>query len=181
MRIEVRNAQRRMRVSSRDVRNLLQRAHDEMRPGAAGHPTYRDRAELAVGIVSSRAMRRLNLAHTGRDDVTDVLAFDYGVESTPEEADPEEPPGGTGWSGEIVVCADRALERACEFGNTPGRELAVYLVHGLLHLLGMDDHDPADRERMRREESRLLDIAARGMDLEAAFGATSAGPKRSAP
>lgn len=127
----------------------------------------RGEAELTVGLVSSRAMRRLNLAHTGRNEATDVLAFDYGTEPATGETEAEPP--GSRWSGEIVVCPEEALDRAHEFGNPPGRELAIYLVHGVLHLFGMDDHDPRERERMRLEEERLVDLAAREIDLDTAF------------
>lgn len=140
-----------------------------MEPLAPGHPCGRGSAELTVALVSSRAMRRLNRAHTGRDEVTDVLAFDYGVETAPEEAD-SEPPGSC-WSGEIVVCPGLAVDRAREFGHAPGRELAIYLVHGLLHLFGMDDRNPRECGEMRRAEARLVDLAAREIDLESVFRA----------
>jgi probable rRNA maturation factor len=54
--------------------------------------------------------------------------------------------------GEIAISVDRAKEQAAEFGHTIDEEIRVLMLHGLLHLLGMD-HE-RDRGRMRREETR---------------------------
>ena len=47
--------------------------------------------------------------------------------------------------GELVVSAEMACDRPRELGVDPDEELALYVVHGLLHLCGFDDHDEADR------------------------------------
>ncbi len=102
-------------------------------------------AELSVALVDDAQMRELNERFTGRDEVTDVLAFPY------------EAAGGAAVSGEIIVNAELAVRRAARRSHGARDELLLYVVHGLLHLLGYDDQDPADARRMHR---RALDILA---------------------
>ncbi|MCX7417380.1 MAG: rRNA maturation RNase YbeY [Planctomycetia bacterium] len=58
--------------------------------------------------------------------------------------------------GDIVVSTETAARVSREFGWTPRQELAYYVIHGLLHLSGYDDHSPADRRKMRGRERSLL-------------------------
>jgi probable rRNA maturation factor len=77
---------------------------------------------------------------------TDVIAFELG-ESDGDEDDP--------W-GEVYVSVDRARDIAARRGVSPARELALYCVHGTLHLVGFDDIDAADRARMRDAEQSVM-------------------------
>jgi probable rRNA maturation factor len=111
----------------------------------AGYETHR----LSVAVVDDRAMHALNKQYHGVDDTTDVLAF-------PLESDiavPGEPP----LLGEVILSAETAQREAARRGYDYAREVALYAIHGTLHLLGYDDHDPADRRRMRRRERTLLE------------------------
>jgi len=65
-------------------------------------------------------------------------------------------------AGEICVCADLAQDYAAQHDGDFARELALYLLHGYLHLAGYDDRQPAARARMRRAEKlgmRIIDQA----------------------
>lgn len=105
--------------------------------------TLADRAgfkgELTVAVVTDAAMRELNRRFLAHDWATDVIAF-------PLEED----------EGEVVVSAERALAEAAERDVEPMAELLLYVVHGVLHLLGFDDHEPDDAERMHAESLDLL-------------------------
>ena len=61
-----------------------------------------------------------------------------------------------GPDGEIYISADRARSVALERGLPPERELVLYVVHGALHLCGMDDHEEADRLAMRVAERAVM-------------------------
>ncbi len=150
-----------MRVPETGVRRLLETAGRALRERFPDHPIWRPDAELSVAFVDAERMRELNRVHRGRDRVTDVLAFDYGMQ--PRDGAP------AAWSGEIVVCTDQAERRAPEFGNEPGTELALYLLHGLLHLLGMTDADDESRRRMREMETRLMKPVCEEMDPGTVF------------
>lgn len=80
-------------------------------------------------------MRRINKEYLGHDYVTDVITFDHG---------------------EIIICPAEAVRNAKAFKTTVRRELELYVVHGLLHLAGYDDHSEKDIARMRSMEQELL-------------------------
>lgn len=102
--------------------------------GRAGFP-----GRLSVAVVTDAAIREINRRFLDHDFETDVIAF-------PLDED----------DGEIVVSADRAIEEAGERGVDPMAELMLYVVHGILHLLGYDDHEPADAREMHDRSLILL-------------------------
>lgn len=101
------------------------------------------RAEVAGGrhfhclLTDDRELRRLNREFLGKDETTDVLSF------------PEPEPGT--FLGEMAVSVDRAAQHAREHGHSREDELRILMLHGLLHLMGMDHH--GDGGRMRRAEA----------------------------
>lgn len=105
-------------------------------------------AELSVALVGDGEMMELNSRYLGRAETTDVLAFPYGED-------------GDHIAGEIVVNAELAAREAAGRSHSAQDELMLYLVHGLLHLLGYDDHDPQATRRMRAREQAALKAAGR--------------------
>ena len=83
-------------------------------------------------------LQRLNRQFLDRDYPTDVLSFPS--------------PGPDGFLGEVAISMDRAAEQARERGHSLENEVEILLLHGVLHLLGMD-HEK-DRGRMARAERR---------------------------
>jgi len=112
-----------------------------------------DGCELSVALVGDRAIRRLNRTWRRKDQATDVLSFPAG----------EAPRGAPGPRplGDVIISLDTAARRAREESRPLEAEVARYLAHGLLHLLGHDHQRPKDARRMAAEEARLL--RARGM------------------
>jgi probable rRNA maturation factor len=90
-------------------------------------------------ITRDAELRRMNSAFLGKDEPTDVLSF-------PASEDP------TGWLGEIAISADRAQAQAREHGHTTESEIRLLMLHGVLHLVGMNH--VGDRGKMRRAEMR---------------------------
>lgn len=107
----------------------------------------RSRASISLALVDNAAIHALNRTHLGHDWPTDVISFPLSA--------PDDPV----LNGELVVSAEMACTSAREIGVDPRDELALYVVHGLLHLCGFDDHDDADRQRMRDREDELLSQA----------------------
>jgi probable rRNA maturation factor len=105
-------------------------------------------AVLSIVLVGDQEMVSLNKRFLGRSTVTDVLAFPYGHD-------------GSGLNGEIIVNADLAVRQAGGRPHTAVDELLLYVVHGLLHLLGYDDHEEAETRRMRQREQDVLKAAGR--------------------
>jgi probable rRNA maturation factor len=123
----------RLRVTVTDDRGRAVRA-----PGLAAWlirvAPARARGDVAIAIVSDARMRVLNRKYRRKDKATDVLSFD---------------------TGDIVIAAGVARRQARQAGHTYAVELKILALHGLLHLLGYDHHDPADGGRMARLERRL--------------------------
>lgn len=104
------------------------------------------RARISVALVDDGVMARLNRDFRGHKGPTDVLSFDLrDAENGPIVID-----------GEIVISVDMAAKRAREHGHTVTAELALYAVHGTLHLLGYDDRSKSDATRMHVMEDEIL-------------------------
>ena len=107
-------------------------------------------ADLGIHLVATPEMTRLNetfLRHTGS---TDVITFDYSDHAA------RNPKLASSLHGEIFVCLDMAVAQARRFHATWQSELARYVIHGVLHLLGFDDSQPDKRRKMKRAEHRWL-------------------------
>lgn len=111
--------------------------------------------EVAISIVSPRAIRTLNAQMRAIDAVTDVLSFPAiawegytpgDVQSLPEppEVNPET---GRILLGDIIICIRRAQDQAEAYGHSLQREMAFLTVHGILHLAGYD-HQTEEDERI---------------------------------
>ena len=106
--------------------------------------------ELGVTVVGDDRMASLHQQYKDVTGTTDVLTFDL-------REDVDEP-----IEGDIVVCLDEARRQAGDHGHGVREETLLYAVHGLLHLLGEDDHDEAAAARMHRREDELLERAGIG-------------------
>lgn len=104
-------------------------------------------ARISLAVVDDTEIARLNARYLGRHAPTDVLAFPYSV--TDDPAHDEE-------LGEVIVSAQAAQREAHRRHKTFEEELALYVIHGLLHLLGYDDTSPEKARAMRRREKELL-------------------------
>lgn len=87
----------------------------------------------------------MNKRYSGKDEATDVLAFDIAMPFDTENI-----------FADIVISAQTALRNAGFFKTEPSYESELYVIHGLLHILGYDDHTPAQKELMRRKEFRYV-------------------------
>jgi len=98
-----------------------------------------------VSVVGDRDIRRLHARYLGRRRATDVMAFN--LEGGPV----------TGLLlGEVVISADTALRQSRRVRVPVALEIDLLLVHGILHLVGWDDHTPAEARRMHEREREIL-------------------------
>lgn len=104
--------------------------------------------ELGIVLTGDAPVRELNRRWRGLNRATDVLSFGYDAEP------------GRFVSGDLVVSLDRVFEQARRFRVSRGRELARLVIHGALHLAGLDHQGAADRRRMREQEARVLERGA---------------------
>jgi probable rRNA maturation factor len=111
----------------------------------------RSAKSLSIVLTDNRHIRDLNREYLGHDTFTDVISF-------PLE-DLDWPNGHTngGLNGEIIASAELAQQQAQAMNVDPRAELLLYLVHGLLHLMGYDDRKPQDAKMMHEREDALLE------------------------
>jgi probable rRNA maturation factor len=100
-------------------------------------------AEISLALVDDRAMRELNKKYLRHDYATDVLSF--VLQRSPQRLE-----------GQVVAGAETAVAQSRRYGWQPDDELLLYVIHGVLHLLGLDDAAPQEREEMRRREASCL-------------------------
>lgn len=121
--------------------------------------------EVSLLFVDEAAIAALNEEFLGRKGPTDVLAFPIEDELPSSGRFPDSGESGPGGRpgdappmllGDVVICPVVAARQAPEHGHGVEDELALLVVHGLLHLLGMDHEVPAEAEVMERLERELL-------------------------
>ena len=95
--------------------------------------------ELSIVFVTDSFMRKLHADYFQDPTSTDVITFPFDETS-----------------GELYICPKTAIAYATAHHKEPYEELTLYIVHGLLHLLGYDDIDPKHRKVMRKLEKKHM-------------------------
>ena len=132
------------------------------------HEGVRGACELSLYFIDEEAMADLNAEHMGKVGPTDVLAFPLdGVEiseaqgpgalsSGPARPHPDHDDVPT-LLGDVLVCASVAKKQAPHHAGTFDDEIALLVVHGILHVLGYDHAEPSDALEMRTREREILE------------------------
>jgi probable rRNA maturation factor len=103
-------------------------------------------------VTGDAELRRLNREFRGKDYATDVLSFP--IDGSPTGAAQGEGEGAS--LGDIAISFQRARAQAREFGHEPEREIRILMLHGVLHLLGMDhETGPGMARAEKRWRARL--------------------------
>ena len=95
-------------------------------------------------VVDDDKILEVNREYLGHDYYTDVITFDYDEDDIV--------------SGDIVISLDTVRSNAALFGKTYEDELNRVIIHGILHLCGINDKGPGEREIMEAAENRALDL-----------------------
>jgi probable rRNA maturation factor len=96
------------------------------------------RPYFSIVFVGTKRMRAINKKYLKHDYATDVLSFDLGE-----------------GFGEIIICPQIAYTNAKAHQTSTEKEIVLYVMHGILHLSGFDDHKYEDTIQMRRMEKEL--------------------------
>jgi probable rRNA maturation factor len=111
--------------------------------------------EVSLVVTDSETVQRLNRDYRGIDEPTDVLAF-YMLPQKRADSSFTLPPDGVTRLGEVIISYPQAVAQAKEQGHSPEREMALLVIHGILHLLGYDHEEPEGENKMRGREKELL-------------------------
>ncbi len=104
-------------------------------------------SELSIVISDDAALQELNNQFLGIDAPTDVLSF---------PADETDPDTGNPYLGDIIISLPRAQAQADAAGHSLEAEAQLLVVHGVLHLLGMDHADPEEKKEMWAQQKAVL-------------------------
>jgi probable rRNA maturation factor len=116
---------------------------------------------LDLVVVDPDEMARLNVEHLGHEGPTDVLSFPLDVDGGPDGGGPDDElhldfgddgDGPPPHLGDVVLCPLVAREQAPDHCGTEEAELALLVIHGVLHVLGHDHAEPEETARMRERE-----------------------------
>ncbi len=147
--IEIENQQKKIPLDPSRIITIIRKIlkHEHIR-----------QVNLSVAFVTDRKIRALNKRFLKRDHPTDVLAFDLTRTQGPSFA--KASAGRRKIDGEIIISTITAYHNAKRFQTSPYREVILYVVHGILHLLGYDDHAPGDRKKMRLKEKQIMELVS---------------------
>jgi probable rRNA maturation factor len=104
-------------------------------------------ADLTIVLSDDEQLHELNLEWMGVDAPTDVLSFPS------EEIDPET---GNRYLGDIIISVQRASEQSQAAGHPVEAEIQLLVVHGVLHLMGHDHAEPAEKDSMWKAQKTIL-------------------------
>lgn len=122
------------------LRRLVKAALPRCMAAAAGPDSpLATLTEIEITIVSDDEITRVHADFLNDPTPTDVITFHHG---------------------EILVSADTALRQGADHGLSLDHELALYMIHGLLHLAGWDDHDPVEASQMAEHQFAILAAVA---------------------
>ncbi len=137
--IFVQNRQRQLAVDQRALQEFAERALPlALSAGGTGLAAL---DEIDVLLISDRRIAQLHRRFMRIAGPTDVITFQHG---------------------EIFISVETAARQARTQRTSLAHELQLYLVHGLLHLQGFDDHEPAERDRMHATQERIVAAASVG-------------------
>ncbi len=106
--------------------------------------------EISLTFVDMDEIQQLNREYRNTDSVTDVLSFPQF------ESKDEFPKTGEIIMGDVVICTEKAMLQAEEFGHSPEREIIYLFTHSLLHLMGYDHMVEDEKRIMRAKEEAVM-------------------------
>lgn len=159
--LTIRNRQRTRAIHGRLLREIAVELLGEL--------LQLEEVELGVALVGAKEMARVNWQFLRHEGSTDVITFDHSAEQLSRKRQKQM---RRRISGELFICVDDAVAQARSFRTTWPAEVVRYLVHGVLHLCGHDDHRADARRIMKREENRLVRLLGRQFALESLAKAT---------
>lgn len=126
------------------------------------------RLELGLVITGQERVQQLNRSYLGRDEPTDVLAFSMLPEplatGESEVSSPfTQPPDGVLHFGEVIISYPQAVIQAEEHHHSVKREIAILIIHGVLHLLGYEHDKPELERQMKTREKEILSCIKGGL------------------
>ena len=136
MKITVRNRQRAVKIDSRWVQKIARRALAEILANWLDEAApLAGLMEIEVTVIDDATIAEVHREFFDDPAPTDVISFDHG---------------------EILISAETARANAARYHTTADKEIALYTIHGLLHINGYEDKSSAAAGKMRRAQEKIL-------------------------
>jgi len=137
VKITIRNFQKKIPINPKRIKATIRKV-------LSAKP-FKKPGEITVCFVNDRSIKQLNLIYLHKNNPTDVLTFDISGPLDKKRI-----------TADIVISTDTVIHNAKIFKTSFLYELHLYIVHGLLHILGFDDKNATQRKLMDRATSRIL-------------------------
>lgn len=135
MKITIKNLQKKIPINPKRIKKAVLKA--------LSSEGLRKSGEITICFVNDREIRKLNLFYLGQNQPTDVIAFDN-------------PPNKKEILADIAISTDTAVRNAKIFKTTPLYEMYLYIIHGILHILGYADKTAPQRRIMQEKADNIL-------------------------
>ncbi len=112
--------------------------------------------DLCIAFVTDRKIKALNKQFLHRAYMTDVLAFDLSDSNAPFLKKVGQSKKVRKVKGDVIISTTTAFRNSEIYHTLPEDEIILYIIHGILHLLGYDDHSLKDIKRMRKKEQLIM-------------------------
>ncbi len=136
MKITIKNFQNKIPISPKRIKKIILKAFSSEGAKKSG--------EINVCFVNDLKIKKFNLKYLGKNCPTDVLSFLL------------EPENRGRIFGDIIISTDTAVGNAKIFKTSSLYETSLYIIHGVLHLLGYDDKNARERKLMDNKTNRIL-------------------------
>ncbi len=133
MKIEIANLQKHYKIKDNKIKQVVKEVLGKKSSSA----------KLSIAFVDNNEIKRLNKIYFGSNEITDVIAFPLNNHKS-------------ALNGEIVVSVETAVDTAVKENVDVEGEIVLYVVHGMLHLMGYRDGNRNDAEIMHEKESTIL-------------------------
>ncbi len=140
MKIIITDAQKKIKLDQKRIRLISLKALKVL--------AQPDDTLVAISFVTSYRIKKANIRYFYKERITDVIALGYN-DSIAQSVH-------KGYLGDILICPYAAQVNARRYGNSFSRELSLYIIHGLLHLLGYDDISSSAKIKMQEKEQEIL-------------------------
>ncbi|MFH0917999.1 MAG: rRNA maturation RNase YbeY [Candidatus Omnitrophota bacterium] len=138
MRVTLRNLQKQLPLATGKIKKLISRV--------LKGEGVKESGWINICFVDNYQIKKFNAKFLKTKNSTDVLAFNLSDKKEKNII-----------LADIMISAQAAIKQARSFKTTPDYELSLYVVHGILHILGFNDRTPSQIKRMRKKESLYVD------------------------
>ncbi len=133
--IAIKNLQRVQKINPNRIRRITKSILTYLNLGGK---------DISLVFCDNKVIREINKTYLKRNRPTDVIAFNLSDEFTPQ------------FMGEVFISVEEAIHNSEIFGTSPDTEVVLYIIHGILHLIGYKDKLRNEKIKMEKKQNEIL-------------------------